>query len=73
MENIIRVDSIGQFNAQNNNETKLPLVSLVDLSKADRRMNSRRINGFYTVYLKEIKCGDLKYGCNYYDYEETYR
>jgi AraC-like DNA-binding protein len=20
--------------------------------------------------LKEIKCGDLKYGCNYYDYEE---
>jgi hypothetical protein len=20
--------------------------------------------------LKEIKCGDLKYGCNYYDYQE---
>jgi len=26
--------------------------------------------GFYTIYLKEIKCGDLKYGCNYYDYQE---
>ena len=26
--------------------------------------------GFYCVFLKEIKCGDLKYGCNYYDYQE---
>jgi AraC family transcriptional activator of pobA len=70
MEDIVRVDTIGQFNALNNNETQHPLVSIVDLSKADARLN-RRINyGFYTVFLKEIKCGDLKYGCNYYDYEE---
>jgi AraC family transcriptional activator of pobA len=70
MENIIRVDTIGQFNAHNNHETLHPLVNIVDLSKADKRLN-RRINyGFYTVFLKEIKCDDLKYGCNYYDYEE---
>jgi len=70
MENIVRVDTVGQFNALNNNETQHPLVSIVNLSKADARLN-RRINyGFYTVFLKEIKCGDLKYGCNYYDYEE---
>jgi AraC-like DNA-binding protein len=70
MESIIRVDTIGQFNALNNHETLHPLVNIVDLSKADKRLN-RRINyGFYTVFLKEIKCGDLKYGCNYYDYEE---
>ncbi|HEX8022927.1 helix-turn-helix domain-containing protein [Mucilaginibacter sp.] len=70
MESIIRVDTIGQFNALNNHETLHPLVNIVDLSKADTRLN-RRINyGFYTVFLKEIKCGDLKYGCNYYDYEE---
>ena len=25
---------------------------------------------FYTVFLKEIKCGDLKYGISNYDYEE---
>ena len=43
---------------------------LVDLSKADARLNRRSNYGFYTVFLKEIKCGDLKYGCNYYDYEE---
>lgn len=70
MENIIRVDTISQFNTLNNNETLHPLVSIVDMAKADERPN-RRINyGFYTVFLKEIKCGDLKYGCNYYDYEE---
>lgn len=70
MGSITRVDTIGQFNALNNNETRHPLVNIVDMSKADKRLN-RRINyGFYTVFLKEIKCGDLKYGCNYYDYEE---
>jgi AraC-like DNA-binding protein len=26
--------------------------------------------GFYCVFLKDAKCGDLKYGCNYYDYQE---
>ena len=26
--------------------------------------------GFYCVFLKEIKCGVLKCGCNYYDYQE---
>jgi AraC family transcriptional activator of pobA len=70
MENVTRVDTIGQYNALNNNETLHPLVNVVDLSKADKRLN-RKINyGFYTIFLKEIKCGDLHYGCNYYDYEE---
>ncbi len=26
--------------------------------------------GFYCVFLKEAICGDMKYGCNYYDYQE---
>jgi AraC family transcriptional activator of pobA len=70
MENVIRIDTIGQYNALNNNETLHPLVNIVDLSKADKRPNRRSNYGFYAVFLKEIKCGDLHYGCNYYDYEE---
>jgi AraC family transcriptional regulator, transcriptional activator of pobA len=70
MENILLIDTVGQFNALNNHETLHPLVSVVDLSKADKRTHQRTNYGFYAVYLKEIKCGDLKYGCNYYDYEE---
>ena len=26
--------------------------------------------GFYTIFLKDVKCGDLRYGRNYYDYQE---
>ena len=70
MDNLINFDTVGKYNAFNNNETLHPLVSVVDLSKSDRRLNARQNLGFYTVFLKKIKCGDLKYGCNYYDYEE---
>jgi AraC family transcriptional activator of pobA len=67
---VIKFETIGQYNAFNNNETLHPLVSVVDLSKADTRHHFRANFGFYAVFLKEIKCGDLHYGCNYYDYEE---
>jgi AraC-like DNA-binding protein len=26
--------------------------------------------GFYTIFLKQLKCGDLRYGLNNYDYQE---
>jgi hypothetical protein len=61
---------VGQYNAFNKNETLHPLVSIVDLSKAEPRQLRRMSYGFYTVFLKEIKCGDLRYGCSTYDYEE---
>lgn len=64
------INSIGQFSALNNNETLHPLVNIVDLSKADARQNRKSNYGFYAVFLKEVNCGDLHYGCNYYDYEE---
>ncbi|HEY1871093.1 MAG TPA: helix-turn-helix domain-containing protein [Chitinophagaceae bacterium] len=70
MDEIIKFDTISQYNAFNNNDTLHPLVSVIDMSKANPRFNSRQYFGFYTVFLKEIKCGNLRYGCNYYDYEE---
>lgn len=70
MEEIRKFDTIGQYNAFNRNETLHPLVSVVDLSKAEPRRLQRLSYGFYTVFLKEIKCGDLRYGCSNYDYEE---
>jgi AraC family transcriptional activator of pobA len=70
MEEILKFDTIGQYNAFNRNETLHPLVSIVDLSKAAPRRLRRLSYGFYVVFLKEIKCGDLRYGCSHYDYEE---
>lgn len=70
MEDIIKFDTVGQYNVFNNNETLHPLVGVVDLSKASPRKMSRMSYGFYTVFLKEIKCGDLRYGCSKYDYDQ---
>lgn len=70
MEDILKFDTISQYNAFNRNETLHPLVSVVDLSKAEPRRLKRMSYGFYTIFLKEIKCGDLRYGCSNYDYEE---
>lgn len=70
MEEILKFDTIGQYNSFNRNPTLHPLVSVVDLSKAAPRQLRKMSYGFYVVFLKEIKCGDLKYGISNYDYEE---
>src|SRR5215210_7521159 len=70
MDNILKFETISQYNAFNKHKTPHPLVSVIDLSKADPREALRMSYNFYTVFLKKIKCGDLRYGCNYYDYEE---
>jgi AraC family transcriptional regulator, transcriptional activator of pobA len=70
MDTIRRFETISDYNAFNNNETLHPLVSVVNLSKADPRKASGIYFGFYAVLLKEVKCGDLRYGKNTYDYQE---
>lgn len=70
MDTMRTFNSINEYNAFNNDETKHPLVSVVDLSKADPRQGSRMYFGFYTIFLKDVKCGDLVYGRNTYDYQE---
>lgn len=69
MEDILRFDTINQYNAFNNQKTSHPLVSVIDMSDATPRHGHRMSFNFYTIFLKEVKCGDLRYGCNYYDYE----
>src|SRR5438045_1760272 len=70
MDNINRFETISDYNAFNNNETLHPHVSVVDLSKANPRQGSKMYFGFYTIFLKDVKCGDLIYGRNVYDYQE---
>jgi len=70
MEEIIKLDNISQFNTMRGIETYHPLVSVFDFSKMKLIPEARAVYGFYCVFLKEAKCGDLKYGCNYYDYQE---
>jgi AraC-like DNA-binding protein len=70
MDDIINFKNIKQYNAFNNNETLNPLVSIVDLGKAEPRQFRRLQYDFYTIFLKSVKCGDLRYGLKNYDYEE---
>lgn len=64
------LENISQYNSMRGVETHHPLVSVIDMSKAKATQSARINFGFYCVFLKEVKCGDLKYGCNYYDYQE---
>lgn len=75
MKGIYRFDTVTEYNALNNHETLHPLVSIINFSKANPRTwgseKNVRINfGMYCIFLKDVKCGDLKYGRNYYDYQE---
>ncbi len=74
MERIYRFDTVAEYNVLNNQETLHPLVSVIDFSKANPRSwgeKSVRINyGLYCIFLKDFKGCDLKYGRDYYDYQE---
>src|SRR6187401_734970 len=70
MEEILKFDTVSQYNAFNNHETLHPLVSVIDFSKASPRRLRRTYFGFYLALLKDVECGDLRYGKNTYDYQE---
>lgn len=75
MEQVYKFDTVKEYNALNDHETLHPLVTVIDFSKSKPWSwpggKTIKVNyGLYCIFLKEIKCGDLKYGCNYYDYEE---
>lgn len=70
MEEILKLENISKYNTMRGVETQHPLVSVYDLSKMKLIPPVKVQFGFYCVFLKESICGDLKYGCNYYDYQE---
>ena len=72
MGTVVKYDNIFQYNESRGVETQHPLVSVIDFSKAEPIPpgHYRHCFGFYAVFLKDVKCGDLRYGRNYYDYQE---
>ena len=71
MENLIKIDTVDQYNKMFGLETLHPLVSVVDLSKSETWPTNFRVNyGIYGLFLKDTKCGDIRYGRQYYDYQE---
>ncbi|MBE9462168.1 helix-turn-helix domain-containing protein [Dyadobacter subterraneus] len=70
MEEIVKIRSVAQYNAIRGIMTKHPLVTVIDLSKA-QPMPAKTFNfGLYAVGLKETDYGQLRYGRKHYDYQE---
>ncbi|GAB3890207.1 helix-turn-helix domain-containing protein [Larkinella knui] len=70
MEEIVKISSIAQYNTLRGVPTKHPLVTVIDLSKA-QPMPAKTFNfGLYAVGLKEGNHGQLRYGRRHYDYQE---
>ncbi|MBB6003464.1 AraC family transcriptional regulator [Arcicella rosea] len=71
MEQIIKLEKISQYNDIKGVETQHPLISVFDNSTARALPNYSRFHfGFYAIFLKELHCGELKYGRNSYDYDD---
>ena len=70
MEEIQTIDTVRQYNDSLGVDTLHPLVSVVDFDEMPTYQYFRRYMGIYAVFLKYIKCGDMKYGCQSYDYED---
>lgn len=70
MDKIVKLESVSQFNTQRGQETLHPLVSVLDQSKSIPVQANRYVSGLYIIFLKGVKCEELKYGRSHYDYQE---
>lgn len=71
MDNIIRLDTVDEYNKLFGLETLHPLVAVVDLDDATKFPAHFTVNyGIYALFLKDTKCGDILYGKQVYDYQD---
>lgn len=70
MEQVERIDTVRRYNDLAGVDTLHPLVSVINFSKVPHTMHFRRYMGIYAMFLKNVKCGNITYGCQPYDYED---
>jgi AraC-like DNA-binding protein len=67
---IVKIDTVQKYNDLFGLETLNPLVTVVDFSTMPPITGVRAAYSLYCVFLKEVKCGDMTYGRQKYDYQE---
>ena len=71
MEKVLRIDTVSEHDKFYHQENLHPLVSVIDFTgRSPLVYASKMVFGFYAVYLKDVQCGDIKYGRNTYDYQD---
>ena len=73
MSSILHLENISDINRVLNQEkTKHPLVSVIDFTKVDEQIpeGTKISSGFYSIMFKNYCLNRLKYGREYYDFQE---
>lgn len=70
MPDIYKLDSVSIYNKLRGAKTYHPLISVIDASNVERVPPGLYKFGVYTIFLKELNCGELKYGRGNYDYQD---
>ena len=77
MNKIFKITTVTEYNNLLGLETLHPLISVIDFSKIKTPDYTEIESSFdkgqldaYSIFLKDIKCGNIKYGLKNYDYEE---
>lgn len=69
-DKILKIGTVHQCNCCLGSKTLHPLVSVIDLSKADLSPHTNIKFGFYTLLLSECKCEAYAYGHQCYDFSD---
>ena len=65
------MNTVEQYNQLFGLKSLHPLVSIVNLKEATRFPTHVAMNyGVYALFLKQTRCGDIRYGRQTYDYQE---
>jgi AraC-like DNA-binding protein len=70
MKEIIKINSVDAYNKLRGVTTRHPLVSVFNLSGKNPMPAATFNFGLYVIFLKELNCGELRYGRSLYDYQE---
>lgn len=67
---LLNIETVAEYNDLLGVETRHPLVSVIDLSKARPMRHMRHTFSFYVVFLKDEKNCELLYGRQKYDFQK---
>lgn len=67
---INKIKSVGEYSKLRGAETLHPLINILDYDNLSLLEPASYNFGFFCIFLKETKCGDLRYGKETYDYQE---
>ncbi len=67
---IKKINTVGEYSTLRAAETLHPLINVLDYENLALLQPASYNFGFYSIFLKDTKCGDLRYGKELYDYQE---